>query len=186
LVLAAIIFGWAFAAVAAEPKRPAFDEIARAAGDYFHSLADYQDGDLISRLHVAAALDAVANVGWEAPNRAQIEDRTLADGSFLVRELSKPAGRKFMRKIAGTPGGYERLERLSSISGGQRTVRDLIHQRGGNEMIEYLATTSGGRNLGRMMAGTRNGVDLNKPTGRIYTANDFIAALKQAYPKQAP
>jgi hypothetical protein len=186
VVLVAVYLFGASAPAAADQTRPKFDEIAHAAADYFFTLPDYQTGDLTSQKHVAAALDAIAQIGWEVPERDQIEQRALADGSFLVRQLSTPAGRRFMRKIAGTPGGYERLDRLSSISRGQQTVRDLINQKGGDELIEYLATTSGGRNLGRMMAGARNGVDLNKPTGRIYTADDFMSALKKAYEKSTP
>jgi hypothetical protein len=50
-------------------------------------------------------------------------------------------------------------------------------------MIQYLATTKGGKNMGGMMAQARGGVDLNKPTGRIYTAEDLVAALKTAMAK---
>jgi hypothetical protein len=109
----------------------------------------------------------------------------LADNSFLIRELSSPAGRKFMRKISRQPGVYARLDRLSTISNGQKTVRDLIRQPGGDELLTYLASTKGGKNLGRSMAATHNGVDLNKPTGRIYTVNDLIAALKRTHESAA-
>ena len=42
--------------------------------------------------------------GWKVPNAEQIVELGLADNSFLVRELSTPAGRKFMRKIASAAG----------------------------------------------------------------------------------
>jgi hypothetical protein len=32
-----------------------------------------------------------------------------------------------------------------------------------------------------MMADTPNGTDLNKPTGRIYTADDLLAILQKVY-----
>jgi hypothetical protein len=44
-----------------------------------------------------------------------------------------------------------------------------------------MATTAGGRNMGRMAANTKQGVDLNKTTGHIYTATALIAALDKAY-----
>ena len=56
-----------------------------------------------------------------------------------------------------------------------------MKQKGGDEFIEYLATTNSGRNLGQMMAGTKRGTNLNKPTGRIYTADDLLAVLKKSY-----
>jgi hypothetical protein len=35
-----------------------------------------------------------------------------------------------------------------------------------------------------MLAGAQQGVDLNKPTGRIYTANDLVAALHREFKQQ--
>jgi hypothetical protein len=88
-----------------------------------------------------------------------------------------------MRKIADQPGAYSRIDRLSTIPRGQQTVRDLVRMKDGDKMIDYMATTKGGRNMGSMMAGARGGVDLNKATGRIYTADDLIAAIKSAIAK---
>jgi hypothetical protein len=169
----------------APTERPNFDQVANAARTYFQSLRDYRDGDLLAQGMIADVLDAIADVGWEVPDREKFEQRALADDSFLVRELSTPAGRRFARNIAGKPGSYERLDRLSTVSRGEQLVRDLIQQKGGDVLIEYLATTKGGRNLGHSMANTPNGIDLNKPTGRIYTAGDLMKALQTAYQKQA-
>ena len=58
----------------------------------------------MSQQHVAGALDAVAEIGWDVPDADKITALALADDSFLVRELSTPAGRKFMRKIARHAG----------------------------------------------------------------------------------
>ncbi len=186
LVLAMVCAIFVSVSVASEPQRPKFDQVATTVTNYLRSQPNYQDGDLVSQKQVAAALDAVADLGWKVPDRDQIEQRALADGSFLATQLSTPAGRKFMRKIASKPGAYQRLDQLSTISRGERTVRDLVQKKGGDEFIEYLATTSSGRNFGRMMARTKNGVDLNKPTGRIYTANDLLKALKTVYASSTP
>jgi hypothetical protein len=172
-------------AVAAEPT-PKFADVAQAVAGHFQAQAGYQPGDLLSQPQVAAALEVAVAAGWNVPDRDKIVSRALADDSFLVRELSTPAGRKFMRKIARQPGAYSRLDRLSTISRGESVVRDLIKQKDGDKMIEYLATTRGGQNLGRMMAGAKRGVDLNKPTGRIYTADDLLAALKKLYNGSKP
>ena len=48
-------------------------------------------------------------------------------------------------------------------------------------MSAYMATTQSGHNLGKMMGGVRNGADLNKPTRRIYTANELLAVLQQLH-----
>jgi hypothetical protein len=168
--------------VAAEqPAAKDFRVVAHAVERSFASLPGYVAGDLVSRSQIRAALVRVQDAGWDVPQADEIVERGLAEDSFLVARLSTPAGRKFMRKVAGEPGAYARLDRLSSISRGETLVNDLIRRKGGDEMIRYLATTQGGRQLGRQLAATRNGVDINKPTGRIYTAADLIAVLKQIW-----
>jgi hypothetical protein len=165
-------------------QRPAADDFfiaITAVEQYFESLADYQAGDLITQSQIAAAVDRVADAGAELPDADRLVERGLADNSFLARQLSTPAGRKFMRKVARQRGGFSRLDQLSSISSGQSIVRDLIRERGGDKLIEYLTTTRGGRKLGGTLAGGRHGADLNKPTGRIYTAEDLIVELKRTY-----
>jgi hypothetical protein len=81
---------------------------------------------------------------------------------------------------------YSQVDRLSSIARGRQIVRDLVRQRGGDQFVEYLTTTKGGRRLGDMLAGAQQGVDLNKPTGRIYTANDLAAVLRREFENQRP
>jgi hypothetical protein len=160
------------------PAPPDFAVVTHTVEAYFTSLPDYQAGDLVSRSHVAAALAGVKDAGWKVPDADQIVQRALADNSFLVTQFRTPAGQRFMRRIAREPGAYAQVDRLSSISRGQFQVRELIRWNRGDELIRYLTTTQGGHHLGRQMSATRQGVDLNKPTGRIYTAEDLIAALK--------
>ncbi len=185
LALLAVILS-AHLATAAPGDRPEFSVVAQAVTDYFKTLPDHQPNDLVTQSQVAEALKAVADVGWDVPDGDALAKRALSDNSFLVGELSTPAGRKFMRDIARYPGTYNRLDQLSTISGGHYLVNDLIHRQGGYEMIEYMATTKGGQNMGKMMATTPGGVNLNKTTGRIYTANDFLAALKKTYAATTP
>lgn len=182
--LCLLIGSWS---IAAEPTvAPEFTDVTRAVEAYFASLDDYEAGDLVSRSQIEEVLAGVKDVGWDVPGAGQIVQRGLADNSFLVVQLSTPAGRKFMRKIATQPGAYARLDRLSSISHGRKIVSDLIHTKGGYELVIYLATTKGGHLLGQQMAATQNGVDLNKPTGRIYTADDLIAELRRRFEGRSP
>lgn len=162
---------------------PKFDAVQAAVEALLASDPDYRPNDLLTRSHVSAAVEAARNVGWDVPYSDRIVELALADDSFLVTELSSPTGQKFMRKIGQLPGGYPRLDRLSSISRGQTVVRKLVRQRDGEKFIEYLSTTKGGANLGSMLANAQQGVDLNKPTGRIYTASDLIAVLHRVYEK---
>jgi hypothetical protein len=160
---------------------PDFAVVKAAVAKYLASLEGYQDGDLICKSQAQQALAAVSQAGWDVPNSDAILKRALPDGSFLVKELSTPAGRSFMRRVARHPGAYSRLERLSTISGGEQLIRDLVRQKDGDKLVQYLATTPGGHNMGRMAANTKQGVDLNKATGHIYTAGELVAELEKAY-----
>lgn len=154
--------------------------VAKVVEEFFASQPGYQKDDLINQSQIEKVVAKLVSNGLKIHDPSSIPKRGLADNSFLVRELSTPDGKRFMRKIAPRPGAYARLDRLSTISGGQSLVRDLIRQKDGDKMIEYIATTKGGKNMGGMMAQARGGVDLNKPTDRIYTADDLVAALKAA------
>jgi hypothetical protein len=154
-----------------------FAVVSQSVQSYFAALPGYQPGDLITQSQIAGALARVKDDGQVLASDEEFVRRGVPDNSFLAREFSTPAGRKFIRKAGTYAGGYQRLDRLSSIPRGEATIRQLASERGGDKLIEYLATTKGGKNLGSMMGGVRNGVDLNKPTGRIYTAEELLAAL---------
>jgi hypothetical protein len=181
LFVAAATF-YPFQLPAAQPEKSSeFDAIARVVESYFARLPDYQHGDLICRGQVEAVLNNVAATGWKKFKPSAILDSCLPDNAFIVRELSSPAGKRFMRKIARQPGAYSHIDRLSSIPRGQAVIRELVHTPGGDEMITYMTTTKGGSNLGNMMSGVRGGTNLNKSTGRIYTVDDLLATLKKLH-----
>jgi hypothetical protein len=176
----------AVATIAAPPTAPPdFTAAIQSVENHLRSSADYQPGDLLTQSQIEGALEQLRKDGWELSDPGPVVKAGLPDDSFLARELATPAGRKFMRKIARYPGGFSQLDRLSSISRGKMIVRDLIRRPGGDTFVEYLTTTNGGRKLGGMLAATPNGVDLNKPTGRIYTADDLISALQRSLAKEA-
>jgi hypothetical protein len=169
------------ASEAPRPARPDFSQVIQVVQQHFDSLAEYQAGDLLTRSQVESVLQKLQDSGWDIRDGERITQLALADDSFLAKQFSTAAGRSFMRKIARHPGAYSHVDRLSSISGGERIVRDLVRQRGGEAFIEYLATTQGGRNLGNKLAHARRGADLNRPTGRMYTAADLLEQLRLAY-----
>jgi len=160
--------------------------IAKVVDEFFATQPDYEKGDLIRRSQVEQAVAKVVSKGVKISEPAEITKRGLADDSFLIRELSTPSGKHFMRRLAQHSGTFSHLDRLSQIPRGQQTIRDLVHTKDGDKMIEYMATTKGGHNMSAMMAEPRGGVDLNKPTKRIYTAEDLVDALNDAVKKTKP
>ena len=172
-----------FILAAPRPKAPDDRAVAKVVDEFFASQPGYEKGDLITRSQIETVVAKLISHGVKISDPSSIVKLGLADDSFLVRELSTPNGKRFMRKIAPRSGAFSHLDRLSTIPRGQSLIHDLMVTKDGDKMIEYLATTKGGKNMGGMMAQARGGVDLNKPTGRIYTADDLVAALKDAMEK---
>ena len=178
---------WTGSSLAApQSASPDFPSISRAIDRWFESQPDYQPGDIITRAQIETVLKKLDAAGVHVPNATAIAQLGLANDSFLVRELTTPNGRKFMRRLARDPGAFSHLDRLSEIPRGQKIISDLIREKDGDKLIDYLATTKGGQKMGSMMGSVAGGVDLNKPTGRIYTVADFEAALKEALTKTSP
>ncbi len=186
LAIVLAVYMTALAAAAQRTNPPDEQFLSQTVESYFASLSGYQRGDLITRSQIEKVIATLDGDGVRVPKADGIAKRGLADDSFLVRELSTAEGRRFMRKIARHGGAYSHLDRLSSIPRGQTLVRDLVRQKDGDKFIEYLATTKGGQNMGGMMSHARGGVNLNRPTDRIYTADDLIGALKTALAKTGP
>jgi hypothetical protein len=174
-------------ASAAQRSQPdAGQTIAKLVDEFFATQPGYENGDLIRRSQVEQVVGKVLSKGVKISEPAEIVKRALPDDSFMIREFSTPNGKHFMRRLAQHPDTFSHLDRLSTIPRGQQTIHDLMGLKDGDKLIEYMATTKGGRNMGAMMVQVRGGVDLNKPTGRIYTAEDLVEALHSAMKKTKP
>lgn len=103
----------------------------------------------------------------------------------MVRVLRSEPDKDFMRKIAGMPQGYDRLDKLRSLPYGSRRLRELMNDPGGYKMIEYMTTTPGGKKLGQQLSSPRRG-NFNESTNRIYTETDLLAVLKDLYHAEHP
>jgi len=160
---------------------PSFKQISQAIGRHFEANPKYRSGDLIARSEVVEVLGHLRRMGWAVPDAKNIADRTLADTSFLVRQLRSPKGVPFMRQVAALPDGYDRVDRLSRLDMGRETVRALIRGPDGYKMIQYMTEASGGKEMGKMLSRVPNGANFNKPTKTIYTVAQLIEALKESY-----
>lgn len=179
-----LLWSEAFAAEpAAAPSSslPQFEQVRTTVNEYFRTLPEYEAGGVLTRKDVQPLFARLQAVGWTVADREAILAQVPQEGDFLVQQLRTPEGRKFASRIAAYPDGYDRLERLSRIPNGKTTVRDLVRSKGGDKLIEYLATTPGGAEMGKMLSKDPRGAKFNQPTGKIYTAAQLLARLKQSY-----
>ncbi len=185
-LFSSVLLGIVAAAAGATESRaedkliPPFTEIRQTVLGYFENQPNYRPGDLITRKKVEPLLVRLQEMGLPLPEKKEILDAVPVEGGFLAKQLSTPAGRKFMRQISRYPDAYDRLDRLSRLPRGQQTVRDLIRGPGGYKMIEYMTTAAGGKELGKMLSNSPKGKKFNAPTGRIYTAKILLKRLEQS------
>ena len=138
-------------------------------------------GDIISQGDVAPLFGRLQKAGWTVADWDDILAAVPADDDFIVQQLRGEDGQELMRAVAGYEGGYDRLDRLSRLSDGQQIIRDLVRGPDGAKLIQYLAEEQGGREMGRMLSRAPHGEQFNRPTERIYTAEQFVARLRQSY-----
>ena len=160
---------------------PSLAQVQTVVNRHFARVPDYRPGDIIAQSDVEPLFAQLARLGWSVADRKAILAAVLADDDFLVASLRTKSGRKFMRRIAGYPEAYDRLDRLARLPCGKHAVRRLIGGPDGYKMIEYMTTTRGGIELGKQLSNTPKGKDFNKPTGRLYTAELLLERLKKSY-----
>lgn len=164
---------------------PSFSQVEGVVSDYFSSLKDYRNGDVISKRDVQQVLGQLEALGWRVPDRSEILKRVLDDQHYVVKTLRSPKGRTFMRKISGEKLAYDQLDLSSSLPGGKLLITDLLRSPGADRLFRKGNNVGFQDIAGKIPPSKRSGAprpqDFSKPTGRIYTANDLIKALKNSY-----
>jgi len=155
---------------------------------YFESLDNWQKNDLISRTYVVPLLEQLQVEGWTADDAKEITGDALADDDFLVQQLSTESGRRFMRKISSQKLIYDQLDRVARESGGKALIRHLIRLPDGEQFVQSgkPVTTPGLIELlpKKGSGKTRRIKDFDKPTKKIYTAEQLKERLQTSYEKQ--
>ena len=159
---------------------PPFSEVRQVVWQHFQKRRDFRPTDLITREEVEPLLAQLQGMGFPLADAKQILEKIPAKGEFLVEQLSTPSGRKLMRRMAGDPSAYDRLDRFSVTPHGQQTVRDLIRSPGGEKLIYFLTKTRGAE-LDTTLPSSPQGEQANAPTGRIYTVEMLLTRLQQSH-----
>jgi hypothetical protein len=167
--------------IAADQQLPTVDKINAIVQKSLARDASYQPGDLLTQSQVAVVLGEIKKAGWEVPATRELLARVPHDHEFLIRALRTGKGVGFMRRVASMPNGFDRVDRLSRLPNGQATIKQLIATPDGHKLIGYMTESSGGKQLGVQLAGTAAGGDFNKPTGRIYSAQQLLAELEKLH-----
>jgi hypothetical protein len=170
---------------AVTPKLPPWDQVKQIADQQLNSAADYQSGDLISRRQVDPVFDMLMRAGWNVKNRSEILNLVCSDNDPMVRQFRTASGKQFMRQISKSQLGYDRVDQIEHLRGGQTlgqsTIDLLIATPGGYKNILNLGKSSPKQISSWMLAPGWQNLNFNSSTGRIYTADAFMARLRQSY-----
>jgi hypothetical protein len=169
----------------AEPREqqrqlPRFREVEKLVAERFGSNGREMN-DLITRQETDELFAEIGKLGWKIDDRKEILARVPDEGEFFVQQLRSKRGNTLMRDIAPLPLGYDRVDRLSQLERGHRYVSDLVKGPDGYKLIQYMTETPWGKNMGKQLRGAPDGANFNKPTGRIYTAEQLLPTLHDSY-----
>ena len=156
-------------------------DVQSVAKEHFSKLKNYSSGDLITTDDVKQLLKRLSKKGWDVPKSDELLARLIPSGSYLDQTFSTKKGMKFFREVSKVPGGVERVERMSQLRNGKGSINQLVSFPNGSDLIKELSTTQAGRNLGNRGSRNSGGVNLNKPTGKIYVEKELIEELAKIY-----
>lgn len=161
------------------PGWPACQEIARV------EAAKLSPGQPVTQSYVTALAGKLKSQGWVVRDLESILELVPGDDEFLVQQLASARGKVFAKTLVRRPDDYSRLDRLSHLPDGQKMIRDLIGGPAGHhQMLTYMISTGGGKQLWSIVPNSRDARDFNTPTGRIYTPEQLVEVLQQAYARE--
>jgi hypothetical protein len=169
-----------------KPKTlPKFDAVKAEVERQLRGVRSYKPGDVLSRGSVEPIFGKLANLGWVVSDRKEIIEQLLPDDYYLVRALRSPNNSEFLRHVAQMPdgAGYDRLDRLSRMGDGEIIVSRLMQEPGGWNLVDIMSQSREAPGMAQALSMGPGGKDFTKPTGRIYTEQQFLARLKQSYDK---
>lgn len=150
---------------------------------YFESDPDYQAGDLLTRSMLAEFQAYLQRTqGHSLATNPKWQKRVLADRAPLSR-LYYSGNETVLRKAALKLGSYRELERLSRKSQGRRILQQSIDNNAVNHLIEAVganvrSATDAELEKTTAVKEVNSGQALRVNSDRIYTASDFLAALR--------
>lgn len=149
---------------------------------HFAGMPNYSQGDLITTQQVQPLLAKFSAKGWDVPRQDLVLAKVTKSGSYLDQTMNSGKGKRFFREINGSPGGIDRVERMSNMKNGRNSIEQLVNKTPrGSDFINALATSKHGQILGDWSGPTQTGQALNQPTGKIYTEEQLIQFFQTLY-----
>jgi hypothetical protein len=169
-------------ATAAPKEKLPWEEVEHHINVYFAEIPGLHVNCLITQSQVEPLWNTLAKIKWHVPveNRDELMALIPTEKEYMVQQLHTAKGYKFMRNVAVKyPEIYDRLDMLSRMGGGGKpAVSGLIAAPDAAQTVKYMFSKYGKRSWAAMLP-ERGKFD--KPTGRIYTAEELKSRLQQLY-----
>lgn len=174
---------------ATEKAKPlAWSDLKKVVDGYFAEQKGRQPTDLLVASEARASLDRLEKAGWKPKHSQDLLAKVTGDGDFLARELRSQAGRKFLAATRSETLVYDRLDRLTRYSGGDRLVSSILRLPNGPSFMRPKPTPGFGTLMDLLPKGANGQTpvdrNFNKPTGKIYTAEQWVKELEKAFEEE--
>jgi hypothetical protein len=140
------------------------------------------------RGHASFVFQQLNQLGWKVADEKGILKDTPEDHEYLIQVLASSHGQRLLKHLPDEKLLYDRLDRIIKQPGGRRLVRDLLRLPDGYRYAQ-AKRPSGVPAMHSFLPKTSQGKvqtirDYDKPTGRIYTLEQFIARLHQSHDQE--
>lgn len=161
----------------AEEKMPNWTTVQNVVQQHLSEKKGYRPGDLLSKGDVDGIFAELRSLGWKVKDQKEISKQVLADDDFLVKQLRENWSSALTRSVSGKKLLYDRLDRVSRVDNGKQLINDICKLPDAKYALDYLEDLLPKKPGGR----TRKVKDFDKPTGRIYTEQQFVKRLRQSF-----
>lgn len=182
IALGLIACSGVMAAATPANSKPAWDKISKAFDQYFAKRPKHHPQAIITQDDVEPLWNELACAGWKVPadERNTLMKLIPTEQEFFVRQLHTANGRRFMRTVAVKhPEVYGRLDQLArTAGGGKAAVSGLIAAPDAELTVNYMFSKGGEKSWAALLPKRQA---FNKPTGRIYTAEELKKELQSRF-----
>ncbi len=162
-----------------------WSQVENSVRRYFAANWNDKQINLMTQGHASLALRQLDHLGWQVEDQKDILKGIPADSDYLIQVLSSASGQKLLKHLPNEELLYDRLDRIIKQPGGRRLVRDMLKLPDGYRYAK-ANRPRGVPAMNEFLPKTRKGKDqvirnYGKPTGRIYTLDQFITRLHESH-----
>ena len=174
-----------------EPHGADSDILRETVKRYFQRDSDYRLDDLIVRSQVEELQVYFRRTrGQTRLSNPRLRKNVLSDNNLLARTFFSSEGHIFLRKVAKSLGGYERLDRLCMTAMGRKTLTEMVASGDDRALVKYILAQEGWRahqdDLVLEGRTSVRGPHSARNRQKIYSVDDLLQVLISTFLNASP